>query len=465
MKTIRRAAVEPRERSLSRWSYYVAVDEVYHARWTGKQAARLEIVRQAVKHLWPKGYPVKLIQVAGTSGKGSTCLFIQAGLSEFGKAGCYVKPHVFDYAERFVVGNNQVGYDEITRTWQRDIRPYCVESALKLGDWSLDHFEASLLLALKIFERRRLEWGVIETGMGGRYDPVSALDVVATVVTNVGQDHEDALGGEHWQRALEKGGVCRSGIPLFTADTDPRSVEVLKGLCDDAATRLHVVGPKEVERVEVVVRGRRGGGGQSLLGSDYQLRNAALAFDVVSWAVAKADLGDVVDGFLKAKFVGRFWPVESGVFADVAHNPSKTQALSEDLKSKFPRTKLIFVVGITGNRDPVAVLGPLMAQAKAVVVTTAGFKGQDPDKVYTRLRDAYPQIPMHLAPNPRTTLSVAKGLRNRGETILFTGSTYMIDQALNSDEYLRHLNGTVGWRDVRQKQIAGTVSFSIPERS
>ena len=452
---------------LSKWSYYVSVDEIYHARWAGKQLARLEVVKAAVDHFWPgrKGYPVKLIQVAGTSGKGSTCQLLQAGLSEFGKAGCYVKPHVFDYSERFIVQNHQVGRDEIVRTWERDIRPYCVQSALRGEEWALDHFEASILLALKVFEKRKLDWAVIETGMGGRYDPVSALKVAATVVTNVGQDHENVLGEEHWQRALEKGGVMRPGVPLFTSDEDERTVEVLEGLGRDVGAPVNLVGLKETARVRDAAAKVVGEKTPDLLGSDYQLRNAALAASVIKWAVKGATMEKMVAGFAKARFVGRFWPVEKGVFADVAHNPSKTKALSEDIKRRFPKDKLIFVVGITGARDPVAVIGPLMERAKAVVVTSAGFKGQDPERVYTRLRDAYPLIPMHLAPNPMTTLSVARSLRSKGETIVFTGSTYMIDQALNPDEHLRHLNGGVGWRDVKQKQIAGTLNFAIPEKS
>jgi len=58
---------------------------------------------------------------------------------------------------------------------------------------------------------------------------------------------------------------------------------------------------------------------------------------------------------------------------------------------------------------------------------------------------------------------VAKNLRGPSEVIVFTGSTYMIDQALNKDEYLRHLNASVGWRESGRKQVSGTLSFSLPE--
>lgn len=458
----RPAPGRPAEKRFSRWAYYAALDEVYHARWAAKQLAKFRVVKEAVHHFWPEpdGYPVKLVQVAGTSGKGSTSQFIQAGLSAYGKAGCYLKPHVFDYAERFVVGERLVERREIVRTWEEDIKPYCVESAMRGEVWLLDHLEVSLLIAMKIFERRGLDWAVIETGMGGRYDPATALDVVATVVTNVGQDHEDVLGGEHWQRALEKAGVCRPGVPLFSADQDERSAAVLSDVCRDSGSPFRQVTGRHVEQLRGILRPLLGKHPDSLLGSEYQLWNAALAAEVVRSLVKGAKLERIARNLLAAKFVGRFWKVEKGVYADVAHNPSKTGALSQDLEARFPKSKKIFVVGITGARDPVAVLAPLAGQAKAIVVTSAGFKGQDPAKVHGQLRKAFPEVPIHLAQNPATTLSVAKQLRRAGETIVFTGSTYMIDQALNRDEHLRHLNASVGWREKSQKQVVDSVDFA-----
>ena len=134
----------------------------------------------------------------------------------------------------------------------------------------------------------------------------------------------------------------------------------------------------------------------------------------------------------------------------MAHNPSKTSALAKEIDIKFPRRKKVFVVGITGKRNAVEVLAPLVPQAKAIVVTSAGYKGQDPEAVYSLLREAYPALPMHLSTKPRLTLKVAKSLRSKSEPIIFTGSTYMIDQALNPDDRLRHLNGVYGWREAKK---------------
>ncbi len=415
--------------------------------------------RQALSHFWPgaEGYPVKLIQVAGTSGKGSTCQFLRTGLALYGKSGCYVKPHVFDYAERFVIGDSQVGHAEILSVWE-EVKPYCVESSLKGDAWQLSHPEVSLLIALKLFERHRLEWAAVETGVGGRYDPVTCLRVAATVFTNVGRDHENVLGSEHWQRALEKAGICRAGVPLVLGDEDARTKEVVRAVCSDVGTPLHLVTERSVQALEEVAQEVGHPDDEApLLGSGHQLRNAAVAAETIKVLVGKADLKRLAGRFMGTRYVGRFWKVGDGVYADVAHNPSKTEALAEEIDQRFPGAKKVFVVGISGARDPVEVVGPLVPQAKALVVTAAGYKGQDPEAVYTMLRERYPTLPIHLAAAPRATLNVAKNLRSKGEVIVFTGSTYMIDQALNPDDRLRHLNGTYGWRE------SGVAQQDLPE--
>ncbi len=410
--------------------------------------------REAVDHFWPRGYPVKVIQVAGTSGKGSTCQFIQSGLQEYGRAGCYVKPHLFDYSERFVIGGKQVSHDEILSVWSEAVRPYCISNAVRGEAWEIDHPEASLLIAMSLFERHELEWAAIETGIGGRYDPVSTLDAVATVLTNVGRDHEDVLGSEHWQRSLEKSGICRRGVPLVVGDRDERTLEVVSHVARDVGAPMHIVTPRDASELREALASARTKESNLVLGSRHQLQNASVASVTIRLLVKDADARALAPRFMETKFVGRFWKVEEGVYADVAHNPSKTQALAEEAEQRFPRQKKVFVVGISGRRSPVDIVEPFEAQARAVVVTSAGYKGQDPNKVCVALRERYPSLPIHLEPDPRATLKVAKNLRRGRETIVFTGSTYMIDQALNPDDRLRHLNAVYGWRNARLPQRA-----------
>ena len=84
--------------------YYNAVDQIFHAEWSTAKLARLELLRESIHALWPGGHPTRLVHVAGTGGKGSTCRFLEVGFGCVGKAGAFMSPHLFDYRERFSIG-------------------------------------------------------------------------------------------------------------------------------------------------------------------------------------------------------------------------------------------------------------------------------------------------------------------------------------------------------------------------
>ncbi|NJN83408.1 MAG: hypothetical protein HC802_14735 [Caldilineaceae bacterium] len=106
--------------------------------------------------------------------------------------------------------------------------------------------EVSILIALALFEQHEVEWAAMETGVGGRFDQTRALDVAATVLTNVGSDHAHMLGREKWQRTLDKAGIARPGVPFFTTEIDPESLEIIAAVCGDAGAPLRVIGRREV---------------------------------------------------------------------------------------------------------------------------------------------------------------------------------------------------------------------------
>ncbi len=172
----------------------------------------------------------RLIHVAGTGGKGSTCRFLGVGFGCAGKAGSFMSPHLFDYRERFSVGAEFVSRADVNELWSRRIQPFCVRRALRGAQYVHTFHEVSILLALALFERHEVEWAAMETGVGGRYDQTRALDVVATALTNVGGDHAHLLGREQWQRALDKAGIARRDTPFFTSETDPDTLAIIEAV-------------------------------------------------------------------------------------------------------------------------------------------------------------------------------------------------------------------------------------------
>src|SRR5690606_12202235 len=133
----------------------------------------------------------------------------EMGLGALGRAGAFMGPHLFDYRERFSIDGEFVSQDEINDLWRHRIQPFCVQLALENVQHVHSFHETSILLALALFERYEVKWAAIETGVGGRYDQTRALDVAATLLTNVGSDHAHMLGQKAWQRVLDKAGIAR----------------------------------------------------------------------------------------------------------------------------------------------------------------------------------------------------------------------------------------------------------------
>lgn len=447
------------------FSYYNTVDQIYHVEWSTQKLVRLELVRESIRTLWPNGHPTRLIHVAGTGGKGSTCRFLEMGLSALGKAGAFMSPHLFDYRERFSINGEFVRQADVAWAWETRVQPHCVRLALHNSHHTHTFHEASILIALALFERHGVEWAAMEAGVGGRYDQTRALDVVATVLTNVGSDHAHMLGHEQWQRVLDKVGIARPGVPFFTSDTNPANLEIIAAVCRDVEAPLHQINEIQVAELEEQVRRIFDPPlvAESLLSAGYQKWNASLALSVIRHLCPQLEESRILQKFADARLVGRLWQVETQVYADIAHNAEKITALTSEVETRFAGLGKIFVVGLSGSRVPRQVFAALAKVAKAIIVTGASYKGQDPAKVQREISAITGDMPTLLVTEPQAAYQVARSLQGDEDIIIVTGSTYTIEQIFNPDPYLRTLSATFGWRTKVDTEASGTVQLTLPK--
>jgi dihydrofolate synthase/folylpolyglutamate synthase len=431
--------------------YYNALDQIYHVRWASEKLARFELVRRSIRKLWPEGHPTRFIQVAGTSGKGSVCRYIEAGLGLRERTGALVGPHMHDYRERFSVLGETVPQEEIVEAWEGRLKPLCIEQALLDPRCVHTFSEIYVLLALVLFDKHRVDRAVIETGIGGRYDQTTALDAEAAVLTNVGRDHQHLLGEESWQRALDKAGICRPGRPFFTSAQDDETLRIVRSVCRSQGAPLHEITEADVAETARLLAGLEIPE-QRLLSGEYQVWNAALALKVIRHAAPELEPAAVLQRCLQLSWKGRFWKVADCLYADIAHNPDKIRALAAEIEQRFPAgARKLFVVGLSGERDAEKVFAPIHPLAAAFIVTTASYKGQEPESVVEALRRLNERsgrdVPITVEPEPPQAVRLALKRRRGTDVVILTGSNYMIDQALNPDPYLRTLNATYGWRN------------------
>jgi dihydrofolate synthase/folylpolyglutamate synthase len=449
--------------STPNFSYYNTVDQIYNAEWAIHKLARLELLRASIVTLWPQGHPTRLIHVVGTSGKGSTCRFLEVGLGVAGKVGAFMSPHLFDYRERISINGEFASQEDVTWAWETRVKPHCLRLSLANADHTHTFHEVSILIALALFEKHEVAWAAMEASIGGRYDQSRALDVAAVVLTNVGSDHADRLGKERWQRVLDKAGSARPGVPFFTSDTDPDNLAVISAVCQAEGAPLHQVGQRQVRELEQTLADGAHAERRALLQAGYQTWNAALSLAVIRHCYPGVDERRVIERFTETQLLGRLWQVEEHLFADIAHNAEKISALAGELATRFPERGKIIVLGLSGHRAARQVFAALARVAKTVIVTGASFKGQDPVKVRDEIAGVMGAIPLLVISDPQQALQMAQTIRGVDDLVILTGSTYTIEQALNPDPYLRTLNSSFGWRTAVDLHAHGSLELTLPK--
>ena len=183
----------------------------------------LERIKRAVEEFGGKDYPSVI--VAGTNGKGSVSHLIAEALIRNGlKVGLFTSPHLFRFNERIKVNLREVETKELDRAF---------ESVLPLIErFELTYFEASLVLALEVFRRERVDAAVFEVGLGGRLDATNVLNHQLAVLTSVSLDHTNYLGSSLSEIAREKAEVFR-GVPFgVLGDVEEEVVETVRSVFD-----------------------------------------------------------------------------------------------------------------------------------------------------------------------------------------------------------------------------------------
>jgi len=430
--------------------YINVLDQIDHAAVLAPRVARIRRLKRYIQKLWPKGHPTKFIHVAGTNGKGSVCRFLEAGLSLAGTAASYTGPHLFDYRDRFSVNGRAVTAAEVTQAWEDVVFPLCVDLAETDPKHVPDYSMCGILLALVLFDRRGVQWAAMETGCGGRYDGRMALDVEATVLTNVGDDHPLTLGDTRWQRGIEKAGISRKDVPMFTGDIQNEEGDAVRQICAHMGAPVHAIGPRRVQalRAELAASFPSGLPEASMLQSDHQLANAALAISVVGRLMPQINRPQMLEKLVDLTYDGRFQQIEDGVYVDVAHNPNKVAALMADVRGRLGNARITYVLGLSESRNAADMFTDLATSAVHMVVTEGSFKATPAEDVAKIIRTLNPSIPVEVITDPRAAIERARQVKHHGgaDAVVVTGSTYMLDAAFNPDPYMRKINASYGWR-------------------
>ncbi len=325
---------------------------------------------------------LKVVHIAGTKGKGSTTAMAASVLREAGySVGAYLSPYVYDVRERIQINGEMIPRDDFAR-WVTIIAPH-VAALEETEHGATTEFELKTAIGLCWLAEQKVDWAVLEVGLGGRLDATNVVPKPAvTVITNIGLDHTEILGDTLGLIAGEKAGIVKPGVPCVTGvPVGGEAWEVIARVCRERSAPLLALTPPVAEDGTgfTLTTPRRTLAGLHLrLGGAFQQWNAAAALAALD-AIAPALLPPVADdaarrGLEGAWLPGRLQAVSRrpAVVVDVAHNEVSAQALAQALREQFGagQRRLTLVVGLSRHHDPAPFLAPLAALNPVRLIAT-----------------------------------------------------------------------------------------------
>ncbi len=186
----------------------------------------IDNIRFFVDHLDLNLLDIKFIHVGGTNGKGSTCAYLSSIIQESGyKVGLFTSPHFFDFRERIKVNNKKIEKDFITKFIQENIE--------LIEELNLSFFELSFGMSLYYYFEQKVDYAVIEVGLGGRLDATNIINPILSVITNISYDHTEILGNSLEKIAYEKAGIIKKNTKIIIGERDKKTQNIFIQKADE----------------------------------------------------------------------------------------------------------------------------------------------------------------------------------------------------------------------------------------
>ena len=384
------------------------------------------------------------IHVGGTNGKGSVGATLCSILGTAGyKTGFYTSPHLSSVRERFRINTGYIPKQDFARliTKIHDV----------LDGSQITYFECTTTLAMLWFAEQKVDFAILEVGMGGRLDATNVVTPLVSVITNVSMDHEQYLGDTLSKVATEKAGIIKKKVPLVSGVADDDSGKVIRQTCTERSAPLFLFGRdfsgeyQDKTNQGWHYKGLDGVQLQDLplaMKGSYQVGNASLALATVQ--VLKKQGYTITEdhirtGLNKTKWPGRleFFSIETEAspattlrfLLDGAHNPAGVTALKHALNDDYLYKRLILVWGAMNDKDLQTTLQEIAPLADTLIFTRPESERSATGE---QLRDTLYSAMQHKAVLTNTVkeaIDKAGELATPEDLICIAGSLYLVGAA------------------------------------
>jgi dihydrofolate synthase/folylpolyglutamate synthase len=413
-------------------SYHSCLQNMYGLRRFGIKLG-LSTIEQILSGLGDPQDSYACIHVAGTNGKGSVASALATILKQAGyKTGLYTSPHLVDFNERIQVNNRPISNSHVVASYNtiKKARP---------GDREPTFFEFATVMAFVEFARRKVDWAVIETGMGGRLDATNIIRPRVSIITNISLEHRDYLGNTLEQISAEKAGIIKPHTPVITGIRQKKALAVVENKAAEKSAALFRLGKDfKVRRNPAGTFSYHGIDAdwrqlQTGLAGSHQVDNAALvlaACEILNQNGAKLTLDHIRAGLINNRWPGRLEIVstEPLIILDGAHNFIAARNLARFLSENFDRRKITMIIGILDDKPYQAMLKCLLPTARRVILTRARInRAMEPEKLEPLAKKIIPGVT--IIPDVKQALEHALKTAAPDEVICVAGSLYVVGEA------------------------------------
>ena len=291
-----------------------------------------------------KALEKNVIHIAGTNGKGSTASYIKTVLEYAGyKVGVFTSPHLVEFNERIYANGKYITDAEIEK-YKQKILTTCSNAE------EISFFEATTLIAILFFanlqKKGELDYFIFEVGLGGRLDATNVFQKpLVSVITSISFDHMDKLGNTLAKIAIEKGGIIKPNVPVFTSNTNNEVITELIKIANEKKTKLFHLGKDFVIDTNL----------KPSLAGEHQIINATLASEVCKFIGIDYDI--IKKGISNTKWSGRLQKIHlteidehdlniSNIYLDGAHNEDGIRVLCQFINQQKINNKDVNIIGI-----------------------------------------------------------------------------------------------------------------------
>jgi len=375
------------------------------------------------------------VQVAGTNGKGSVCVFIDSICNSAGiKSGLFTSPHLVSITERIRINGIDISeerFAEIATQIRETAEALVSKDELK---YTPTFFEQVTAIALVAFADADVELAILETGLGGRLDATTAANAEIAAITQIDHDHQEYLGETLAEIAAEKAAIIHAGSQVVVSHQDPIAAEIIRNRCAEFGIKPNATSGVRTKIRNGLVSFDTGKanyrvGTLGLLGK-HQIENAKVA--ILAGELLQdhfpITLQNIVAGLENARHPGRL-EYQGNYLFDGAHNPAGAKALAEFLDESV-EAPVTLIFGVMGGKDVASMAEVLFPKAENVILTQPdNSRAMTAKDITASLPDGVDKELMTITATVQEALQIAKELAGSDGVILITGSLYLVGEA------------------------------------